>query len=147
MKAVIQRVKHANVEVDGQAIAKIGHGLLVLLGVEKADVFNDAERMAHRLCGYRVFADSDGRMNLNLRDVDGKMLLVPQFTLVADTTKGLRPGFHLAAEPRLGEDLFEALVSQIRQSGQIVETGKFGADMKVELLNDGPVTFILDSRR
>jgi D-aminoacyl-tRNA deacylase len=143
MIALLQRVTSAEVNVRGRSIAKTGRGLLVLVGVEKADTENEARRLAERLACYRVFPDTNGKMNLSLADIRGEILLVPQFTLVADTNSGLRPSFHLAAEPELGRRLFEALCGHIEQRGLSVGKGEFGADMQVSLVNDGPVTFWL----
>ena len=145
MKALLQRVSRASVSVDDQCIGHIGSGLLVLVGVAKED--NDAtiDTMLRRLTHYRVFSDDNGRMNVNLLDHGGELLLVPQFTLVADTSRGLRPGFSHGATPEHGCAIFERLVEKARALGLHVETGKFGADMQVELVNDGPVTFMLDA--
>jgi D-tyrosyl-tRNA(Tyr) deacylase len=142
MIALLQRVTQASVEVEGQTIAGIGQGLLVLLGVQKGDAEAQVPRMAERLAGYRVFADAEGKMNLSVQDIQGGILLVPQFTLAADTRKGMRPSFTRAAAPDEGRRLFEMLVADLKQQlpGR-VQTGQFGADMKVALINDGPVTF------
>jgi D-aminoacyl-tRNA deacylase len=140
---LLQRVRWAKVSVDGQNVATIGAGLLVLVGVERGDSPAGAERLAERLLAYRVFADAAGRMNLSLADVQGELLLVPQFTLVADTRHGNRPGFETAAPPVEGQRLFERLVSAARVRCARVQTGQFGADMEVELVNNGPVTFSL----
>jgi D-tyrosyl-tRNA(Tyr) deacylase len=144
MKALIQRVTQASVEVNHQTVGNIGKGLLVLLGVEKKDSEDTALRMADKLLAYRVFGDEQGKMNLSVRDIAGELLVVSQFTLVADTHKGLRPGFSSAAQPLLAEQLYESLVDQLRQQGTSVATGQFAADMKVQLVNDGPVTFLLE---
>jgi len=144
MKALIQRVSQASVRVDQQVIGKIGRGLLVFLGVEKLDSEAQAKRMAEKLMAYRVFADEQGKMNLSVRDISGEILLVSQFTLAADTAKGLRPGFSNAAEPGLAEQLYEFLVDRLRQQGLPVATGQFAANMQVHLVNDGPVTFLLE---
>ena len=144
MKALIQRVSQASVRVDQQVIGKIGRGLLVFLGVEKLDSESQAERMAEKLMAYRVFADEQGKMNLSVSDISGEILLVSQFTLAADTAKGLRPGFSNAAEPGLAEQLYEFLVDRLRQQGLPVATGQFAANMQVHLVNDGPVTFLLE---
>ncbi|GAB4352754.1 MAG: D-aminoacyl-tRNA deacylase [Immundisolibacter sp.] len=143
MLALLQRVSHARVEVAGEVVAQIGPGLLVLVGVQPADGPAQATRLAERLLGYRVFDDGDGRMNLSLTDTGGGLLLVPQFTLAADTNRGRRPSFTRAAEPRHAQALFEVLVDAARQRHAIVATGRFGADMQVSLTNDGPVTFLL----
>ncbi len=143
MIALIQRVGHASVVVDGQAVGAIGRGVLALVGVERGDAESQAERLLERLLGYRIFPDAEGRMNLSLADIAGGLLLVPQFTLAADTRSGTRPGFSSAAPPAEGERLFDYFVSRARASHGAVATGQFGADMKVSLLNDGPVTFWL----
>ena len=144
MIALIQRVSQANVAVAGQVIAEIGRGLLVLVGVARGDTEREAEKLAERVVRYRVFADAAGRMNLSVRDVAGAVLLVPQFTLTADTSGGLRPSFSTAAPPGLGAQLFAHLVTQVRASGVPSACGQFGADMQVSLTNDGPVTFWLE---
>jgi len=143
MIGLLQRVTRAAVRVEGETIAAIDTGLLVLVGVERGDTEAGARRLAQRLAGYRVFPDETGRMNRSLADVRGGLLLVPQFTLAADTRKGTRPGFSSAADPAEGERLFHELVAAAREEVAIVETGRFGADMAVELVNDGPVTFPL----
>jgi D-tyrosyl-tRNA(Tyr) deacylase len=144
--ALLQRVRRAHVDVAGQRIAAIEHGLLVLIGVEREDSEADAARLIERLLNYRVFADDAGKMNFSLREVGGGLLLVPQFTLAADTRSGLRPSFTLAASPEQGKVLFDHLVQLARQQHQPVVTGQFGADMQVTLTNDGPVTFWLSTR-
>ncbi len=143
MIGLLQRVTEANVSVDGKIIAAINEGLLVLVGIEKSDSEAHADRLAERLLNYRVFADEHGRMNLNLRQTGGGLLLVPQFTLVADTGRGNRPGFSRAADPEHGKKLFDRVVTAVQQTGQSVCTGRFGADMRVSLCNDGPVTISL----
>ncbi len=143
MIAVIQRVTSARVEVDNQNIAQIGQGILALIGVEKEDGQPQCDRMLQRLIGYRIFADSDGKMNLGLQDIHGDLLLVPQFTLVADTTRGMRPGFSAAAPPAQGERVFTSLYQRALELYPSVKKGKFSADMQVHLTNDGPVTFYL----
>lgn len=143
MIALIQRVAHARVVVDAQAIGAIGRGVLALIGVEKGDTDAQAARLLERLLGYRIFADEGGKMNCSLTDIGGGLLLVPQFTLVADTNKGMRPSFSSAAPPAEGAQRFDALVGMARTKHSQVETGRFGADMKVQLENDGPVTFWL----
>jgi len=140
---LLQRVSSAQVVVDGEKVGAIGTGLLVLIGVEKGDGEAQARRLLERLLGYRVFPDGDGKMNDSLHDIGGGLLLVPQFTLAADTDKGMRPSFSSAAAPADGERLFDFLVDEARSRHTLVETGVFGADMKVDLLNDGPVTFWL----
>ena len=146
MIALLQRVSMAQVVIDGVTVGAIERGLLVLLGVEAGDTVAEADRLLERLLNYRVFSDEAGKMNLSLRDVGGGLLLVPQFTLAADTRKGLRPGFSTAAPPELGELLFDHVVAQARQTHALVATGRFGADMQVTLTNDGPVTFWLQLR-
>lgn len=143
MIGLLQRVTRAAVRVEGQTIAAIDAGLLVLVGMERGDTGAGARRLTQRLVGYRVFPDDAGRMNRSLVDSGGGLLLVPQFTLAADTRKGTRPGFSSAAEPAEGERLFQELVAAARAEVATVETGRFGADMAVELVNDGPVTFEL----
>jgi D-tyrosyl-tRNA(Tyr) deacylase len=140
---LLQRVSHAAVVVDGLQVGAIEKGLLVLIGVERGDGEREADRLLERLLGYRVFADAAGRMNLSLSDIGGGLLLVPQFTLAADTQKGTRPGFSPAAAPAEGERLFDHMVARARAAHGVVHTGRFGADMKVTLTNDGPVTFWL----
>ena len=143
MIGLLQRVVKASVEVDGKALTEIGAGLLVLVGVERGDSEAQADRLLERLLGYRVFEDPEGRMNLGLRDVHGGLLLVPQFTLAADTRKGMRPSFSPAADPEPGQRLFEYLSGRARALHDPVATGVFGANMQVALVNDGPVTFWL----
>jgi D-aminoacyl-tRNA deacylase len=140
---LIQRVSGASVSIRGQEVAKIGLGLLVLVGVERDDGQTHAAQLASRLVAYRVFADAAGKMNRCVRDVGGALLLVPQFTLAADTSSGLRPSFSRAASPDSGARLFDALVSAVLATGVPVSCGQFGADMQVTLTNDGPVTFWL----
>jgi D-tyrosyl-tRNA(Tyr) deacylase len=143
MIGLLQRVSSAEVRVRERVIAKTGRGLLILVGVEKDDTENSAWRLADRLAGYRVFPDGNGKMNLSLTDIKGEILLVPQFTLAADTDSGMRPSFHLAAEPGRGKQLFDLLCSEIEQRNLLIGRGEFGADMQVSLVNDGPVTFYL----
>ena len=144
MICLIQRVAHARVLVDGESVGAIDAGLLALVGLEPADGAAQVERMAERLLGYRVFADDQGRMNRSLAETGGGLLLVSQFTLAADTRSGMRPGFSTAAPPETAEPGFNRLVARCRErhAGR-VETGRFGAHMAVELVNDGPVTFLL----
>jgi D-tyrosyl-tRNA(Tyr) deacylase len=142
---LLQRVVEARVDIDHERVAAIGPGLLVLVGVRPEDDEPSAERLLGRLLQYRVFADEAGKMNLSLGQVRGDLLLVPQFTLAADTHKGLRPGFSTAAPPGQGRQLFEYLVKVARARHERVETGVFGAHMRVSLTNDGPVTFWLES--
>lgn len=145
MIALLQRVSEARVQVEGRVIGEIGAGLLVLLGVERGDSESEADRLLARLLGYRVFADDAGRMNLSLRDTGGGLLLVPQFTLAADTRSGTRPGFSTAADPATGRRLFEHVAAAARRAHPLVATGEFGADMQVALINNGPVTFWLQT--
>jgi D-aminoacyl-tRNA deacylase len=142
---LLQRVSEGRVEIDGASVGEIERGLLVLVGVERGDDEAKAERLLQRLLGYRVFPDESGRMNLSLLDIDGGLLLVPQFTLAADTRKGTRAGFSSAADPALGEHLFNHLLQQAKKAHHRVASGVFGADMRVSLVNDGPVTFWLES--
>lgn len=143
MIALLQRVSQASVSVEGETVGEIGAGLMVLLGVERGDGFAQADRMLERILGYRVFADCEGRMNLSLSDTQGGLLLVSQFTLAADTDKGMRPGFASAAEPEQARACFEHLVGAARAQHAPVATGRFGANMSVALVNEGPVTFRL----
>ena len=145
MRFVIQRVQHASVTVDGEKIGEIGHGFLVLIGVSQTDTREIADKMIKKLIGLRIFQDENDKTNLNLRSVNGSLLLVSQFTLYADCRKGNRPSFINAGAPVLAEELYEYIIEKCRQEVSIVEHGSFGADMKVELLNDGPFTVILDS--
>ncbi len=145
MIGLLQRVSSARVEVAGLTLGTIDRGLLVLVGVQRGDDAARAERLLERLLGYRVFPDAQGRMNLSLRDIGGGLLLVPQFTLAADTRKGTRASFTPAAPPALGADLFDGLVARARVAHPLVETGRFGADMQVSLVNDGPVTFWIET--
>ena len=143
MIGLLQRVRKASVEVAGETVAEIGPGLLVLVGVERGDAEAQADRLLARVLGYRVFEEPQGRMNLGLREVRGGLILVPQFTLAADTRKGMRPSFSPAADPAHGQRLFEYLVAQAGQQHASVGAGIFGANMQVALVNDGPVTFWL----
>lgn len=145
MRALIQRVSQASVHVDGERIGHIDQGLLALIGVERDDTPERAEKLLQKMLNYRVFSDEQGRMNLGLSTTRGGLLLVPQFTLVADTRKGLRPGFSHGATPEDGERLFNHLIECAQKAHDTVETGRFGADMQVSLINDGPVTFMLES--
>ena len=144
MIGLLQRVTRASVSVEGECIGEIGRGILVLVGVQKGDDEKRAERLLERLLGYRVFPDQAGRMNLSLRDIGGGLLLVPQFTLAADTRKGTRAGFSTAAPPEEGRRLFAHLLDAARRAHGEVASGRFGADMQVALVNDGPVTFWLE---
>jgi len=144
LKALIQRVKTASVNISGELHGEIGPGILLLLGVEKTDNQASADKLLQKILNYRIFSDSEGRMNLNLQQREGGLLIVSQFTLVADTAKGLRPGFSKGATPEQGEALYEYFVGQARSLHSDVATGRFGADMQVSLINDGPVTFLLE---
>jgi D-tyrosyl-tRNA(Tyr) deacylase len=144
MIGLLQRVTSARVSAGGQQLAAIGHGLLVLVGVQRGDSEQEASRLLERLLGYRVFPDSAGRMNLNVGQAEGGVLLVPQFTLAADTGSGMRPSFTSAADPAEGRRLFNFLVIEARQRHQPLACGEFAADMQVALVNDGPVTFWLE---
>lgn len=146
MKALVQRVSEASVTVNDEVIGTIGQGMLVLLGVAAHDDAEAARKLARRLLSWRMFADENGRMNLNVRDAKGGVLVVSQFTLVADTTRGNRPGFSVAAPPDQAERLYREFVAALRESEELdVQTGQFAADMKVSLVNDGPVTFVLEA--
>ncbi|MDN5873072.1 MAG: D-aminoacyl-tRNA deacylase [Sinobacteraceae bacterium] len=146
MIGLLQRVTQATVTIQDANVAEIGAGLLVLVGVQREDDEPQAKRLAQRILGYRVFADASGRMNRNVVDAGGEVLLVPQFTLAADTAKGTRAGFSTAAEPARAEALFNQLVAAVRKTLPAAPTGQFGADMQVALVNDGPVTFWLEAR-
>jgi D-aminoacyl-tRNA deacylase len=146
MIGLLQRVRNAQVEVAGKVIASIDVGLLVFVGVERGDNETIAQRLLERLIGYRVFADATGKMNLNVQEIGGGLLLVPQFTLAADTDKGLRASFTAAATPEIGRHLFEFLLSNARKQHPNVASGIFGTEMLVTLTNDGPVTFWLESK-
>ncbi|MEK9499167.1 D-aminoacyl-tRNA deacylase [Photorhabdus sp. P32] len=143
MIALIQRVTQANVVVKNEVVGEIGHGLLVLLGVEKGDDQQKAKRLCEKVVGYRVFSDEQDKMNLNVQQAGGSLLVVSQFTLAADTQKGMRPSFSGGAAPDKADELYRYFVEQCRQSGVKTEIGRFAADMKVSLTNDGPVTFWL----
>lgn len=146
MRLVIQRVKEASVEVEGETIASIGRGVVVLIGVGKGDGEEDVRYLAEKLLNLRIFPDKEGRMNLSLEEIGGEVLAVSQFTLYGDVRKGRRPSFTQAAPPREAERLYRMLVTQIREEGIKVETGKFQAHMLVKIFNDGPVTFIMESK-
>ena len=143
MIALIQRVSSASVTVDNEVIGEIGQGLLVFLAVEPEDSQAKAKRLAERVAGYRDFNDENGKMNLNVKQANGEILVVSQFTLAADTSSGMRPSFTSAAKPDFSKSLYQFFCQQLRDKGFSVPTGEFGADMKVQLLNDGPVTFTL----
>jgi len=142
--ALLQRVSRASVTVAANRVGVIGSGLLALVGVQRGDGEREAERLLERVLGYRMFSDRKGRMNLSVRDVGGGLLLVPQFTLPADTRSGMRPSFSTAAHPDISQQLFNHFVHRARLSHSMVETGQFGERMEVELVNDGPVTFWLE---
>jgi D-tyrosyl-tRNA(Tyr) deacylase len=143
MIALIQRVSSASVSVENEIIGEIGQGLLVFLAIEPEDSQAKAKRLAERVAGYRVFNDENGKMNLNVKQVNGEILVVSQFTLAADTSSGMRPSFTSAAKPEFSNELYQFFCQQLRGKGFSVPTGEFAADMKVQLLNDGPVTFTL----
>ncbi|UCD56440.1 MAG: D-tyrosyl-tRNA(Tyr) deacylase [Candidatus Hydrogenedentota bacterium] len=147
MRAVIQRVKRASVRVDDKVVGEIGKGLLVLLGVGKDDSDEDARYLADKVSSLRIFEDPEGKMNLSVRDIGGAVLVVSQFTLFADCRKGRRPSFIGAGEPRQAERLYERMIDFLRQSGVLTSEGIFQAAMEVELVNDGPVTILLDSKK
>jgi D-tyrosyl-tRNA(Tyr) deacylase len=147
MRMVCQRVMEANVTVNNQTVGKIGKGLLIYLGVGKGDTVNDAQFMADKIVNLRIFADQAGKMNLSIQDVAGSILLISNFTLHGDCRKGRRPGFDTAAEPVLAEQLYEKVAELINEQGVPVEKGLFGEYMHVTSINDGPVTFILDSTK
>lgn len=146
MKLVIQRVKHASVTVDGNVTGKIGKGFLVLIGIANYDTKEIADQYLKKLLNLRIFEDENGKTNLSLKDVNGELLLVSQFTLYADCRKGNRPSFINAGAPDMAEALYEYMIEACRKEIPVVETGIFGADMQVELLNDGPFTIVLDER-
>ncbi len=145
MKYIIQRVTHANVKVDGKIIGEIGKGYMVLIGVSDTDNEQIAERMTAKMLGLRIFEDENGKTNLSLKDVGGELLLISQFTLYADCRKGNRPSFINAGKPEHANALYEYIIGKCHEAGYKTETGSFGADMKVELVNDGPFTVVLDS--
>ena len=144
MRGLIQRVARASVEVDGEVVGAIDQGILLLLGIERGDDAGTVQRLLDKVLSFRIFPDPDGKMNLSLRDIRGGLLVVSQFTLAADTQKGLRPSFSRAAEPQLGRQLYDLFLARAQQSHPLVQAGRFGADMQVSLVNDGPVTFVLD---
>lgn len=144
MKGLVQRVSHASVVVDGETVGEIENGILLLLGVEKDDTPEKASKLLDKVLKYRMFSDDDGKMNRSLTDTNGGLLVVSQFTLVAETRKGLRPSFSSGASPALGEELYNQFVAMAKERHTKIATGRFGADMKVSLLNDGPVTFMLE---
>ncbi len=144
MRALVQRVLHSNVVVDGKEVAAIGQGMLILLGVQKGDNEHDAEYLAQKAARLRIFEDENQKMNLSVQDIKGEILVVSQFTLAGDTSRGNRPGFETAERPDVANRLYEHFVSCLRKFEIPVQTGIFQADMKVSLLNDGPVTFLLE---
>lgn len=145
MKGLIQRVTRAHVAIAGEPVGAIDHGLLLLLGVERDDTRERADRLLQKILSYRVFSDENDRMNLNLQQISGGLLIVSQFTLVADTRKGTRPGFSQGASPQLGEELYDYFVTRADATYPHIATGRFGANMQIEMINDGPVTFMLES--
>ncbi|MCA9005022.1 MAG: D-tyrosyl-tRNA(Tyr) deacylase [Planctomycetaceae bacterium] len=147
MRAVVQRVSRASVTVNGEITGEIEQGFLVLLGVEQGDTQDDVIYLAPKVAGLRVFEDADGKMNLSLSDVNGKMLVVSQFTLLGDCRKGRRPSFVNAARPEQANELYQSFVAEVRGQGIPVETGRFQEHMDVELVNDGPITLLLDSKK
>jgi len=144
---LIQRVLYAQVDIEDQCVAVIDQGILALIGIEREDDLSDVARLAERILHYRIFDDQQGRMNCSLCDIQGELLLVPQFTLVAETHKGTRPGFSTAADPETGARLFQQMIDYTGENYKRVKSGRFGADMQVSLVNDGPVTFWLDTRK
>ena len=145
MRFVIQRVNHANVKIDGEVVGNIGHGLLILFGAGQDDTEEMLPKYVDKICKMRIFEDENGKTNLSLADVGGELLIVSQFTLYADCRKGNRPSFTKAGAPQMAESLYKRFMERCRQYVDVVEKGQFGADMKVELLNDGPFTLMLDS--
>ncbi|MBH0068741.1 MULTISPECIES: D-aminoacyl-tRNA deacylase [Pseudoalteromonas] len=143
MQGLIQRVKHAKVEINNQVVGEISQGILLLLGVEKHDDTQTADKLLHKVSNYRIFTDENDKMNLSLKDIKGELLVVSQFTLAANTKKGMRPSFSSAATPSQANELYEYFVAQAKELGLTIATGEFGADMQVSLCNDGPVTFNL----
>jgi len=147
MRAVVQRVSRASVTVAGEVVGQIGRGVLVLLGVEEGDGQDEAVYLAQKISGLRIFEDADGKMNLGLAEVGGAMLVVSQFTLLGDCRKGRRPSFIRAARPELADELYRAFCAEVRGQGTEVQTGRFQTHMDVELVNDGPVTLLIDSHK
>lgn len=145
MKALIQRVAEAQVSIDGEVVGRIGPGLVILLGVGKNDTGEKTSRLAERIVSYRIFDDEAGRMNRSIKETEGQVLVISQFTLVADVSKGSRPSFTPAAEPELAKKLYGCFIDRLAENGIDVETGRFGARMLVSLHNDGPVTFMLEA--
>ena len=147
MRFVIQRVSHAKVTIDGQVRGSIQKGYMVLIGIGQEDTEALADRMIAKMLDLRIFEDADGKSNLSLRDVDGALLLISQFTLYADCKKGKRPSFFKAGEPHMANDLYEYIIAECKKEIPMVQTGIFGADMKISLINDGPFTIVLDSEQ
>ncbi|MGY0401338.1 D-aminoacyl-tRNA deacylase [Carnobacterium jeotgali] len=147
MKIVIQRTKEASVTIDGAIVGEISHGLVLLVGIEEQDQQEDVDYLVRKISKMRIFEDTEGKMNLSIEDVGGEILSISQFTLYAETKKGNRPSFIKAAKPETAIPLYEAFNTGLRETGLTVQTGGFGADMKVSLLNDGPVTIIIDSKQ
>ena len=145
MRFVVQRVTHASVTVDGNVIGKIGQGFMVLIGVSDEDTKETADKMVKKLLGLRIFEDENGKTNLDIHTVGGSLLLISQFTLYADCKHGNRPSFIKVGKPDMANEMYEYIIAKCREQVETVETGEFGADMKVELLNDGPFTILLDS--
>ncbi|MBP6322844.1 MAG: D-tyrosyl-tRNA(Tyr) deacylase [Fusobacteriaceae bacterium] len=145
MRVVVQRVKHSSVAVDGNIVGKINEGLLILLGIKNGDTEKDVTWLANKVVSLRIFEDENGKMNKELKEINGSILLISQFTLYGDCVKGKRPSFIEAAKPEIAIPLYEKFIDTLKNQGINVETGIFGADMKVELLNDGPVTLVIDS--
>ena len=146
MKFVVQRVKNAQVDIEGKTVGKIGKGFMVLIGITHTDTKEVADYLVKKLINLRVFEDENGKMNLSLKDVKGSLLLVSQFTLYADCSSGNRPSFTDAAKPDFANELYEYIIEKCKQQVEIVQTGVFGADMQVSILNDGPITIIMDSK-
>ena len=144
MRVVVQRVKYAKVKVEGNIVGEIKKGFLVLLGVRQNDTTKEADYIVKKICNLRVFEDDKGKMNLSLKDINGKLLIVSQFTLYADCKNGNRPSFSDAANPKEAKELYEYVIDECKKNEVIVETGSFGSNMKIELLNDGPVTIIIE---
>lgn len=147
MRAVVQRVKRASVEVEEEIIGEIGKGLLVLLGVGEDDTNEDIDYMVNKILGLRIFEDNNGKMNLSLMDIKGEILVISQFTLYGDVRKGRRPSFTDSAKPEKAEKIYEEFISKCKEEGILVESGEFAADMDVELINQGPVTIMIDSKK
>lgn len=145
MRVVVQRVKHSSVAVDGNIVGKINEGLLILLGIKNGDTEKDVTWLANKVVSLRIFEDENGKMNKELKEINGSILLISQFTLYGDCVKGKRPSFIEAAKPEIAIPLYEKFIDTLKNQGINIETGIFGADMKVELLNDGPVTLVIDS--